>query len=143
MGQLRNYQATVAHNRAIVQLYDHEGGRPTEPQRRERQNDACGAPGRPGASQRCRGVLLDLDPQRSAADWWRARKAETPQLVEADPGSLRSVLDAARADGVKLAVIDTRPSDEHDAALVAALSDLILIPTRPAILDLRAIMRTL
>jgi chromosome partitioning protein len=90
-----------------------------------------------------RALLLDLDPQRSAADWWRAREAEVPQLVETDPGSLRSVLEAARADGVSLAVIDTRPSDEHDSALVAALSDLILIPTRPAILDLRAIMRTL
>jgi chromosome partitioning protein len=90
-----------------------------------------------------RTLLIDLDPQRSAADWWRARADDTPQLVETDPGSLRDVLEAAQADGVDLAVIDTRPSAEMDAALVAGLSDLILVPTRPAILDLRAILGTL
>jgi chromosome partitioning protein len=42
-----------------------------------------------------------------------------------------------------LVVVDTRPSAEHDAALVAGLSDLILVPTRPAILDLRAILGTI
>ena len=31
-----------------------------------------------------RTLLVDLDPQRSAASWWRAREAETPQLVETD-----------------------------------------------------------
>jgi chromosome partitioning protein len=90
-----------------------------------------------------RTLLIDLDPQRSAAAWWRARAAKTPLLAEADPGGLRDVLKAAEADGIDLAVIDTRPSAEQDAALVAALSDVILVPTRPAILDLRAILGTL
>jgi chromosome partitioning protein len=90
----------------------------------------------------CRTLLIDLDPQHSAADWWRAREADTPQLVETDPGSLRDVLEAARTDGVELVMVDTRPSAERDAVLVAGLSDLILVPTRPAILDLRAILGT-
>jgi chromosome partitioning protein len=90
-----------------------------------------------------RTLLIDLDPQHSAADWWRARAADTPQLVETEPGSLRDVLEAARDDGVDLVVVDTRPSAERDAALVAGLSDLILVPTRPAILDLRAILGTI
>ena len=90
-----------------------------------------------------RALLLDMDPQRSAAAWWRAREAETPQLAEVAPEALRDVLDAARADGVDLAVVDTRPSVEADAVHVATLSDLILVPTRPAILDLRAILATL
>jgi chromosome partitioning protein len=90
-----------------------------------------------------RTLLLDLDPQHSAADWWRAREAETPLLVETDPDHLRDALAAARSDGIDLVVIDTRPSAEHDAALVASLSDLILVPTRPAILDLRAILSTI
>ncbi len=90
-----------------------------------------------------RTLLIDLDPQRSAAAWWRARDSETPQLVEAEPGQLGDLLDAARADGVELVVIDTRPSVEADAVQVAKLSDLVLIPTRPAILDLRAILATL
>jgi WD40 repeat protein len=37
----------------------------------------------------------------------------------------------------------TRSSVEADVAHVAALSDLVLIPTRPAIFDLRAILGTL
>jgi chromosome partitioning protein len=90
-----------------------------------------------------RTLIIDLDPQRSAAGWWRAREAQTPQLVETDPGKLGEVLDAARADGVDLVVIDTRPSVEADAVHVATLSDLLVVPTRPAILDLRAILGTL
>jgi chromosome partitioning protein len=95
------------------------------------------------AQQEGRTLLVDLDPQHSAADWWRAREAETPQLVETTPTELSDVLDAARADGVNLVVIDTRPSAELDVVHVAALSDLIVVPTRPAILDLRAILGTL
>ncbi|MBV9784898.1 MAG: ParA family protein [Acidisphaera sp.] len=90
-----------------------------------------------------RTLLIDLDPQHSAADWWRAREAETPQLVQTAPAELRDVLDVALTDGVDVVVIDTRPSAAQDAALVAALSDLILVPTRPSILDLRAILDTI
>jgi chromosome partitioning protein len=89
-----------------------------------------------------RTVIVDLDPQRSAAGWWETRTAETPEMVEATPGELRGVLDAARADGVALCVIDTRPSAGADAAAAAALADLVLIPTRPAIFDLKAIGAT-
>jgi chromosome partitioning protein len=71
------------------------------------------------------------------------REAGTPLLVETDPPRLREVLAAAEADGVDLAVIDTRPSAAEDAALVARLSDVILIPTQPAIFDLRAILGTI
>ncbi len=88
-------------------------------------------------------LLVDLDPQRSSAGWWRARDADTPQLVETEPGKLQSILDAARADGVDLVVLDTRPSVKADAVQVAMLSDVIVVPTRPAILDLRAILETL
>jgi chromosome partitioning protein len=89
-----------------------------------------------------RTVIVDLDPQRSAAAWWETRTAETPEMVEATPGDLRAVLDAARADGVALCVVDTRPSAGADAAAAASLADLVLIPTRPAIFDLRAIAAT-
>jgi chromosome partitioning protein len=88
-------------------------------------------------------LLIDLDPQGSAAAWWQAREADTPQLDTAQPGQLEGLLEAARAAGVDLVIIDTRPSVEADAVQVAALSDYVLIPTRPAILDLRAILGTL
>jgi chromosome partitioning protein len=90
-----------------------------------------------------RTLLIDLDPQRSAASWWRAREAQTPQLAEIEPDRLRELLTSADEDGVDTAVIDTRPTAEADAVHVAALCDLLVVPTRPAILDLRAILATL
>jgi chromosome partitioning protein len=89
-----------------------------------------------------RTLLVDCDPQRSAAGWWRARAADTPELVETAPDQLQAVLTAALADGVGLVVVDTRPSVERDTAEVARYADLSLIPTRPSILDLRAIGAT-
>ena len=87
-------------------------------------------------------LLVDTDPQRSTAAWWRSRSAATPELVECEAGDLPQVLAAARADGVELVVVDTRPSVEADTATVARLAEFVLIPTRPTILDLRAIGAT-
>jgi len=87
-------------------------------------------------------ALVDMDPQRSAADWWRSREAETPELVEADPGHLADVAKAAKAAGVDLLVVDTRPSAEADALEAATVADLALIVCKPSILDLRAVAAT-
>jgi len=95
------------------------------------------------AAQTGRRVLLvDTDPQRSAGDWWRVRKSDDLQLVECAVQRMPAVLEAARADGVDLVVVDTRPSVEADTAEIARLADMVLIPTRPGILDLRAIAAT-
>jgi chromosome partitioning protein len=89
-----------------------------------------------------RTLLVDCDPQRSVAGWWRARQATTPELVETSPDKLRTIAAAAAADGVRLIVVDTRPSVEADTGRVARIADFSLVPTRPAILDLRAIGAT-
>lgn len=88
-------------------------------------------------------LLVDADPQRSAAGWWHARAAETPELVECEAGKVANVLQAARRDQVDLVVVDTRPSVEADTATLARLADLVLVPTRASILDLRAIGATI
>jgi chromosome partitioning protein len=88
-------------------------------------------------------LLIDADPQASASSWWKARAAATLEMESATPDQLRGLLETARKQDIDLAVIDTRPSVEADAIQVAALSDFVLIPTRPAILDLRAILATL
>ncbi len=87
-------------------------------------------------------VLIDLDPQRSASSWWHSRKVDTPLMVETTAAQLADVIGAARTDNVDLVIIDTPPHTAAEANKAAELSDLILIPTRPAILDLRAISRT-
>jgi hypothetical protein len=54
-------------------------------------------------------------------------------LVETEAGNLRDILDAAAEDGIDLVVVDARPSLETDAAHVAAMADVVMVPTRPAI----------
>lgn len=94
------------------------------------------------ASSTRRVLVIDCDPQRSLAAWWHSRGADVPELVEVEASRLREVLKSAKRDGVDVCIVDTRPSVEADTVQVAALSDLVLIPTRPAILDLRAIAGT-
>jgi chromosome partitioning protein len=87
-------------------------------------------------------LLVDTDPQHSAGDWWRTRNTDIPRLVECAAKRVPEVLRAAKADGIDLVVVDTRPSVEADTVEIARLSDMVLIPTRPGILDLRAIAPT-
>ena len=40
-------------------------------------------------------LLIDLDPQGSAAAWWRARASNSPQLEPAKPDALSSLIEVA------------------------------------------------
>jgi chromosome partitioning protein len=87
-------------------------------------------------------VVIDLDPQASAAGWKDSRTAEAPVVVSVPPARLPQALQAAQEGGADLAFIDTAPHAESAALAAAKAADLILIPTRPGILDLRAIGTT-
>ena len=84
-------------------------------------------------------VVVDLDPQASAARWSDLREAETPVVTSAQAARLDPVLAAARDAGARLVVIDTAPHSERAALAAARAAHLVLIPCRPGILDLRAI----
>jgi chromosome partitioning protein len=84
-------------------------------------------------------LLVDTDPQRSAAHWWRTRSAEAPQLAEADVSRLADLLTAAEADGIDLVIVDSRPSLERDTVEVARHAGFVVIPCRPGPLDLHAV----
>lgn len=88
-------------------------------------------------------AIIDLDPQASATGWKDSRKAETPAVVSAQAVRLPQVLEAAKKAGAKLAILDTAPHSENSALAAARAADLILIPCRPAILDIRAITTTI
>ena len=89
-----------------------------------------------------RAALVDLDPQASAAGWGDNRPAAAP-AVEAVPASrLPHALQALRAHGAELAVIDTAPHSESAALAAARASDLALVPLRPGVLDLLALETT-
>ena len=84
-------------------------------------------------------VVVDLDPQGSASVWSDLREAGTPVVVAAHAPRVGRVLDAARAEGVDLALIDTAPH-ASDAALAAArAANFALVPCRAAVPDLHAI----
>ncbi len=88
-------------------------------------------------------AIVDLDPQASAAGWGDSRTEKTPAVVSAQAARLPKVLEAAALAGAALAVIDTAPHSENAALAAVRAADLILIPCRPAILDLRAIGDTI
>lgn len=87
-------------------------------------------------------ALIDTDPQRSAADWWRARKLPQPAMAECAPENLAKALEGAKRRGITLCIVDTPPHAGQFAYLVAEAVDFNLIPCRPAPFDLRAIGKT-
>jgi chromosome partitioning protein len=86
-----------------------------------------------------RSVIIDLDPQASAKGWHDHRKKESPIVISAQASRIDDVLSAARQHGADLCIIDTAPHSETAALAAARAADLILIPCRPGILDLRGI----
>lgn len=87
-------------------------------------------------------VIIDLDPQASSAGWSDSRRAEGPVVVSVPASRLPQALEAAAGGGADLVVIDTAPHSGEVALAAAEAADLILIPCRPGILDLRAIGTT-
>jgi len=97
------------------------------------------------ASQDGQRVLcLDLDPQQSLRQWWQAREAETPVMLNSDPAphALDGTLTAAK-DQFDLVVIDTPPAAPAWLSDTLAVADLALIPVRPSPDDLRAVGATI
>ena len=84
-------------------------------------------------------VIVDLDPQASAAQWGDLREAETPVVSCAPAARLQAVLAAARSSGAGLVLLDTAPHAVPAALAAVRASDLILIPCRPAPADLFSI----
>ena len=85
-------------------------------------------------------VLIDLDPQASAKTWHDIReRKDAPFVVSSQASRLEEVLEISRSNGAELVVIDTAPHSESTALAAARAADLVLIPCRPAILDLKAI----
>lgn len=87
-------------------------------------------------------AVLDLDPQASAAAWADSREAKNLAVDAVPPGRLLMLLDKLAEAGADLVVIDTPPAADA-ADLAAERADLVLIPCRPAALDLRAIKTSL
>ena len=88
-------------------------------------------------------AVLDLDPQASAAEWGAGRTTSPGVSQLASAPALPDALDAARRQKFDWLILDTPPRADALVAKVAAISDLIVVPTGPAAFDVRAIRPTL
>jgi chromosome partitioning protein len=87
-------------------------------------------------------VVIDLDPQASAAAWRDLREAEGPAVESVQPARLHATLKAASEAGAKFAVIDTPARSENAALEAVRAADLALIPCRPGFFDTAAMSFT-
>lgn len=88
-------------------------------------------------------AIIDLDPQASAANWGDRRKAELPVVLSAHASRLGHEIRRVEEMEGDLLIIDTAPHSDSAALEAAKAADLILVPCRPAILDIEAISTTL
>jgi chromosome partitioning protein len=83
-------------------------------------------------------LIIDTDVQQSAATWRESRVEPLPLVAPVAVAQLEDVMAAARHDGITYCIIDTAPHATPEAARVAAVVDLVLIPCRPTAFDLAA-----
>jgi chromosome partitioning protein len=87
-------------------------------------------------------VVIDLDPQASAAAWRDLRAAEGPAVESVQPARLAVTLKAAAEAGADFAVIDTPARSENAALEAVRAADIALIPCRPGFFDTAAMSFT-
>jgi len=84
-------------------------------------------------------VVIDLDPQATAAKWSDRRGKDYPAVVSCQVSRLNHVIDAAEQQGVRLAIIDT-PGKSTDAAIAAAkVAHFVLMPIHPQMYDIETL----
>ena len=88
-------------------------------------------------------AIIDLDPQASAANWGDRRTQELPVVLSAHASRLAHEIRRVEEMEGDLLIIDTAPHSDSAALEAAKAADLILVPCRPAILDIEAISNTL
>lgn len=88
-------------------------------------------------------AVFDLDPQASAAFWKDTRQGETPAVIAVPSARLQHMLRTAAISGCDLAIIDAPPFAKDIAFEAAQHAHFVLIPTRPAVLDVMAMTKTL
>jgi chromosome partitioning protein len=88
-------------------------------------------------------AIIDLDPQASATKWSDRRTEEIPVVLSAHASRLHHEINRIKESGGEIPFLDTAPHSDSAALEAAKVADMILIPCRPAILDMEAIINTL
>lgn len=96
-----------------------------------------------GVSNKKKIAIIDLDPQGSLISWWNQRESESPELIEANAGNLKEVLQKAEAAGYDYVFVDTPPGHMKTIEAGLANADYVLVPCQPSPVDIAAIGDTL
>lgn len=88
-------------------------------------------------------LLVDVDPQRSASEILSAREGPGPKVAGVSGTELFSAQIGAVGAGVEVMVIDTAAGAVEDVGQSIVLADLCVLVTRPTLIDLAAMVRTL
>lgn len=88
-------------------------------------------------------AVIDLDPQASATKWSDRRKEELPVVLSVHASRLPHEMKRVQEAGCQILFLDTAPHSDSAALEAAKAAELVLIPCRPAILDIEAIANTL
>jgi chromosome partitioning protein len=87
--------------------------------------------------------LLDLDPQRSLADWWQRRgEPDNPQLYKGIDSALDAI-SALKGQGLDYLFIDTGPGLLEALEQVIEGSDLVIVPLKSSSFDIVAVQPVL
>jgi chromosome partitioning protein len=88
-------------------------------------------------------LIVDRDPQSAVTKWARMRAADSPAVVTSiSPDTHRIVRDAQR-EGYDWLILDTAPRLDAVTVEVCRKADLVLVPTKPAFMDLLSTKETL
>lgn len=88
----------------------------------------------------CRSVVvIDVDPQQSAAHWGKLRTTDNPIIIKGYAAPLPDIIQRCKSGGADLVIIDTAPKSEKASLVAAQLANLIVIPCQPSSLDLHAV----
>ncbi len=88
-------------------------------------------------------IVIDVDPQQSAAKWSNIREIDSPKIIAAITPDLPKVLADAAKRGVELAIIDTSPRADRDCIDICRRADFVVVPVRPSVMDIPAVEETM
>ncbi len=87
-------------------------------------------------------VVADLDSQRSATAWGKARTRPGPAVLETNAGKLFPLWSAAANSQCELMILDTPASAEPETLQALRLADLCILVSRPNYFDISALARS-
>ena len=87
-------------------------------------------------------LLIDIDTQASAAKIMDRRGNDPPDMTTEAAGRLEKAIQAAKAQGYELVVVDTAPQADRAASQAARIADLVVAPVQPSIVDPDAVDAT-